>query len=179
MASRAVAIRNLGRSWSGGCLRTRCFGDSWWARTRTRGHTRNSGLWIWFGRSRKPVWLPTMRQSRTRHDGTRKLLRCHLRSLCQLLQTRKRLEDPACGLGDVGANFQHVRRPCRQARRHSVTQRGDKSLQRNRMRLRMVLGNPRVLEVGGSSAPAIPCGCNNWSSIHTHFTSICHRSVVS
>ena len=27
MESRAVAIRNLGRSWSGECLRTRCFGD--------------------------------------------------------------------------------------------------------------------------------------------------------
>ena len=45
----------------------------------TRGHTRNCGLWIWLGRSR----------SRTRHDGTRKLLRCHLRSLCQVLQTQE------------------------------------------------------------------------------------------
>ena len=71
------------------------------------------------------------------------------------------------------------RRTCRQAWRHSVTQRGEKSAQRKRMRLRMVLGNPRVLEVSSCSAPAIPCGCNNWASRHTHFTSICHRSVVS
>ena len=40
--------------------------------------------------------------------------------------------------------------PCRQARRHSVTQRGEKSLQRERMRLRRVLANPRVLELSTS-----------------------------
>ena len=69
--------------------------------------------------------------------------------------------------------------PCRQARRHSVTQRGEKSRQRKRMRLRRVLANPRLLELSTSSAPAIPCGCNCWASIHIHVTSICLRPVVS
>ena len=40
--------------------------------------------------------------------------------------------------GGSGRHHQHVRGPCRRARRHSVTQRGEKSLQRKRMRLRRV-----------------------------------------
>ena len=41
--------------------------------------------------------------------------------------------------GGSGRHHQHVRGSCRRARRHSVTQRGEKSLQRKSMRLRRVL----------------------------------------
>ena len=64
------------------------------------------------------------------------------------------LQDPTRSLGEAGATPQHplpsplpphVRCPCRQVRRHSVTQCDEKSLQRKRMRLRRVLANPRIL----------------------------------